>query len=354
LPSSPAFTSADLIGTWHGYSLIFDTTNRFNKSYEFGNFTINSSGLLTVGSYTRSDLTTSTITSGLYAIDGNGKVAGTATSNNGGSSTLQDAKMDKAKTLIASVSQHNPDTFNNSLDIFIKSGGSFATADLMGAWNFYSIVFDQSTGQLGWLYGNYNSDASGNITGGSIKRSDGATSTLMGGTFRIDGNGKLTGTSISSTGSSTLRDSKLDQGKTFFVGVMDYPDSTTKKDLSIAIKGNSASYTTSDLAGTWYLYGVGANLVGSNVATSWYYGTMTVNSSGLITSCTVTDVVRGINSFSNSSLTINSNGEISGNFGSSVRFQDAVMDAGKSIMAGALDSATDTWKYVMVMVKSSS
>ena len=154
---------------------------------------------------------------------------------------------------------------------------TFRTSDLAGTWYGYVSETNPAVGTY-WLYGFFAVDSSGNVTGGTYNAPDGTAVTVTGGQFSLDNNGIMTGTlTVEGGGVASFPSGKMNSSKTMmtFVGA----DNLGSLDIGIAIKGGG-SFSTGDLAGTWYGYVSETNPA---VGTYWLYGFFAVDSSGNVT-----------------------------------------------------------------------
>jgi len=102
------FTPADLSGTWSVSGSSINAADSTQKATLSGTLTLDSSGKVTGGSYTRSDTGGKiTFTGGTVSIDATGVLSGNATTDAGGNITFASGKMNAAKGMMAMVSGTN-------------------------------------------------------------------------------------------------------------------------------------------------------------------------------------------------------------------------------------------------------
>ena len=208
---------------------------------------------------------------------------------------------------------------------------SFNTSDLAGTWYAY-VSETNSEGATYWVYGSFTIDSSGNITGGTYNAPDGTTVTITGGQAFLDSKGIMTGQLAAEGGlTGMFPNGKMNSTKTIisFVGA----DNLNSLNIGVAIK-DGGSFSTSDLAGTWYAYVSETNSEG---VTYWVYGTLTLDSSGNFTGGTynapdgTTVKVIGGQAF------LDSNGIMSGQFtaegGFTGSFPNGKMDSAKTMIS---------------------
>ena len=92
------FTAADLSGTWYINGASSKVTDSTIKATLRGTITLDSSGNITGGSYTRSDIIgTVSLTGGTVTIDNAGVLGGSATTTTDGTINFASGKMNAAK-----------------------------------------------------------------------------------------------------------------------------------------------------------------------------------------------------------------------------------------------------------------
>ena len=111
---NPAFTTADLGGTWYFNGVRSAGSEGTNS----GTIVIDSSGNVTGGSFTRNPGVAKTITGGSLAISAAGVVSGTIIDSSPITSTIRGGKMDASKTVLSFVD----DSTNSeiALNVMIK------------------------------------------------------------------------------------------------------------------------------------------------------------------------------------------------------------------------------------------
>jgi hypothetical protein len=328
----PLFPTADLSGTWSFYAVSAGGTNEGTVR---GSIVLNSSGQITGGSYTHSNGTTATFTGGTFSISGAGVVTGSASLNAGGTSitlTLASGKMDISKTVFTGVG--NTNFGEHDFIVCVKSGGTFIAADLSGTW--YLYVASSGGTHEGVIRAIVNVNSLEQITGGSYTHSDGTTATYGSGSFSMDAAGSFTGSATMNDGSQditvTLPAGSMDNSKTMLSCV----DSTNlgELDFIFGIK-SGGTFSVTDPAGTWHIYLVSSG--GGNEGTA--YGTVVVNSSGQVTSGTLTYSSGTVVTLTGGTLNLNGSGVITGSI---------TTNAGVTItiISGKLDSSKTMASFV--------
>ena len=323
IKSGGSFATADLQGTWHFYFLDFDETDFMLWGY--GTIDVDLLGNVTGGGYTLSDGSVASFTGGSLSLDGTGKVSGTLTAN-GVTMTIQDGKMDQGKTEVAFVDNNNC-SYPRDFGYLIKSGGSFATADLQGTWHLYFVNFDGLDNIL-WGYGTIDVNLVGTVTGGGYTLSDGNGGNFTG-SLSLDGNGKVSGTLTANGVTMTIQDGKMDQGKTE-AAFVDVNNGSYPMDFCYLIK-RGGSFATADLQGTWHSYFLEFD---ETEGMYWGYATIDLNASGNVISGSYT-LSNGVTaSFTGGNLSLTNAGKLSGFIdifpAEWVDIDDGKMDQGKT------------------------
>jgi len=264
------FRTSDFTGNWYVYTMEVDPSMPA-VYWIWGNVDMDESGNLT-GTYYAPDGSSVILSSAQLSLDHKGIISGFFTAE-GVTATVVHGKMDQSKTSGASVFLGTDGTMD--LGYFIKSGGTFTARDLEGTWYAYQVIIDASTGAVFWVYGTYDVDASGSLTG-SFKGPDGSTITIDSGTLTLDSAGIITGNLALSTGQTpTIVHGKIDQGKTR--GAVVSIDTDGSMMIGYLVK-SGGTFKQSDAQGNWYAYGM--NIDPSIPAVFWTYGKLKIDPSG--------------------------------------------------------------------------
>src|SRR5438034_1142324 len=311
--------------------------------------TVDSAGAISAGAdVTLSDGTLLTVTGGSLSVTSTGAIAGSLSFSNTESVTINSAQLDAAKTIVSGVVTGS-DGFQE-LIVAIKTGGSFATADLAGTWQLYAFGDSTVANDPRWDRGTIAVNASGAVVGGSLTRDDASVRTVTGGSLSIDSAGLISGSMTLSNGQSPAVSTKMDVGKTTFAGVN--TDGTTPGFL-IAVK-RAGSFSTADLEGTWQLFDFRDVRTPNPNNPSWGGGTISVDSGGTIIggSTTRTGAVTG------GSLSIDATtGAITGRISlvdGTVTSVLATMNQGKTIVTGVDSDSPGSFLDMLVLVKAVS
>jgi hypothetical protein len=338
-----SFSTSDLEGTWIGYDI---SVNPAIPAVFWlrGTATMDATGKFIEASYTAPDGTIIKATGGRLALDRKGVISGSFTLDTGDTATVVHGKLDQSKTQAAFVSVAT----DSSMDIgyFFKSGGNFLASDLEGTWYGYQTIIDATTGAVFWVYGTYDVDVSGSVTG-SFTGPDGSIVTVDSGTLSLDGDGILSGNLALSNGRSIIiAHGKIDQSKTTGIFVSTEPDGSMS--LGQLVKAGG-TFKQSDGAGNWYVYGL--SIDPSIPAVFWVYGDdARVDASGKFTgsfTAPTGDTIGGTGTAS-----IDSNGVITGNFSfdtGDTGVSSLKLDQGKTINVGVsvtTSGALAIWRYI--------
>jgi len=347
------FSVSDLAGTWYFLNQ-GDSAGGNDPYWVWATITLDGAGAVTGGTYANSYGGTGTFTGGAFTINGAGLVSGSVTTA-GGSMSFPYGKLDVHKGILGMVTaEPDPSTLSRGLGLALKAGGSFSAADLAGTW--YIEDFDDSTtaNDPSWAWGAITLDSSGSVTGGEVTSSDGSTDTLTGGSFTIDGNGVVTGSVTSANGTHTFPYGKLDEGKTALAMVK---TESHRVGLTVVVKGGgglfSTAFSTTDLAGTWYLASH-ADGVSTN-GPYWSAAMVTLDASGAVIGGGYSNSFGESGIVTGGSFSIDAAGTVSGSATSdsgTISFPHGKLDAGKTfaVMASsepASGTLTDVGQAVM-------
>ena len=320
------FRTSDFEGNWYVYSIEVNPT--IPAVYWIrGSVNMDESGNLT-GTYYAPDGSSVTLSSAQVALDHKGIISGFFTAE-GVTTTVVHGKMDQGKTFGTSVLLGADSTMD--LLSFIKSGGTFTASDLEGTWYAYQVIIDASTGAVFWVYGTYDVDASGTLTG-SLSGPDGSTVTADSGTLSLDSEGIITGNLALSTGQTpVIVHGKMDQGKTRGVVVSTVPDGSM---MIGYLNKEGGTFKQSDAAGNWYVYSL--NIDPTIPAAYWAYGKAGIDALGNITGSYIAPTGQSVKL--TSTFQMNNEGLSTGTFnfdtGDSGILPSIKLDQGKTSMAG--------------------
>jgi len=329
------FKTSDLAGTWYifatnGASNNDTTAETIAQGNLRGTLVIDSSGNVTGTSYTRQNYALYTINGGLITIDSAGCLGGSFTTGSGINSYLVSGKMDLSKNIISFVSHTNYGEY----DLFtaFREGGSFASSDLADTWHILS-----SNGDYAGMTISDAGSSMGTITssggGGFLKIA--SAGTLSGDGYVTTNTGSVVYLTTTST-STTTPNGKINLAK----DTMSFASMTAsgKYYLVTAVRAGG-TFTLSDLAGTWYIFGAR----NSGTSQSTMNGTVIIDSSGNVTGGSYTLSDGGTVSFTGGTVTINDAGVLSGS---------AITSTGGTInlASGKMNSL----KYIMSLVASTS
>ncbi len=329
--SAIAFQTSDLEGTWYGYQAEVDTDSGDGYWIRLKLDIDNLGNVETSSTYTDPLDSTKNFTGGKLALDSSGKLSGTLTTftTYTVTVTIKDGKMDRGKTIAGFAYTTNDDTLGEGT-LIKAAGASFQDSNLAGTWHGYLAEVDTDSGDAYWIRLKLDLDSSGNVqTSSTYTDPDGSGGTFTGGSLSLDSSGKLSGTLITSTATVTIEDGKMDQAKTIAGFAYTTDDNTIGEGNLIKADG---SFQTNNLKGTWHGYYLDIDSAGDAY---WIYATLEVNSSGGVTGGSFTTPY-GSESFTGGSLSLNSNGILSGTINTSVpnivTISHGKMDQGKTIV----------------------
>lgn len=262
----PAFTTADLQGTWYFHDLRSGDAGpgKSPSGWFYGWATVDANGNCTAINGVGSDGSTETTCTGeSLTIDSSGIITEPGSNMHG--------KMSKGKDLIVNTADDG--TGDYQFGVGIKAGGTFATADLQGTWNYHVLTTGDAPQWTGWAYGQMNIDASGNGTFTSMNRRDGDTSLPGPVTLSLNPDGIINGSSPSKF------HGKMNQSKDLVVATMN--DGGGGYSLLIFQKAGG-TFSTADLQGNWWNHGlVSGDAPAQRIG--WFYTNWSSDASGNFT-----------------------------------------------------------------------
>lgn len=170
---------------------------------------------------------------------------------------------------------------------------NFYTSDLEGTWYLFDTTVDPAAvppvPPVYWTYGEFESDASGNVVSGAYHDPLGNTYTVIGGQMMLDKKGVMSGTASVDMGrgitaTAMFPHGKIDQAKTngAYVSLMTVDGSTNPPSMGAGsfIKGGG-TFTQADLEGEWHGQGTMIHLTQGAVPVS---GIFNIDQDGNVTS----------------------------------------------------------------------
>lgn len=276
------FSTADLAGTWRLLT---------RSSTVYGSITLNSAGNVTGGNWTEVGFGSGTYTGGAASLNSQGVLSGSVNTTGGNIHTLLSGNMNINKNLsvLASSSLSKP----KESTILVKTGGVYSQADLQGTW------FIAAKG----MYGTITVSGTGSVTGGSFVFDGIWTKNLTGGTLLIAADGTISGTLTTNEPETyTILSSQMNTDKNLFI--ITASDTTLISNSAIAIK-RSGTFTTSDIAGSYYVQSVDNDM-------NLVYGSLILNSAGNVAGGNWTEVGFGSGTYTGGTVALNSQGVLSG------------------------------------------
>jgi hypothetical protein len=252
----PAFTTADLAGL---SNLVSVSTGGTSQGVLSGNATVSTSGSITAGSYSHSNGVVAILNGGSLALDNQGLLSGSISTNIGVTTTILYGKLNASKSFASFVSSTNFGEYD--LTTVIKSGGSFTSADLPGTWHVCEI---SSGGSVENVY-----------YGTLIVYSGGSFVAYRGnGTVSINSYGIFTGSGTAIPSGTLSINGAMDSSKE--LGVFYTVYSSGEYSISIAVK-ETGVFSLSDLTGTWHF-----TLASNGASEGVSYGTIQLDSAGQV------------------------------------------------------------------------
>ncbi len=357
LISAATTGTATIVGTVNGSAITNSATVSFTPGAASA---VTSLFTAAPASITANGISTSTITVQLEDLNDNNLTTGgdtvalsttlgtlsTVIDNGNGTytATLTSATTTGTATIIGTV---NGSAITNSATVNFVT---FSTSDLAGTWYFYGFSDLTSSNDPGWSRGTLTIDSTGSVTGGSWVDGDGSSVTITSGSLSLDSTGVGSGSVTDSSGiNMTLTHFKMNSNKTIATGVS--IDSDNYRGTGVLIK-DGGTFSTSDLAGTWYFYGY-SDLNSSNNP-GWSRAMLTLDSSGAVTDGNRINSDGSSVTITSGSLSLDSSGVGSGSVtdssGVTTTLSHFKMDSNKTIATGvSIDS--DNYRGTEVLVK---
>jgi hypothetical protein len=268
------FTSADLEGTWHWYML---GVKGDLGGWGHGAFVFDANGSC-IGSYITST-GHSESPSGTFSIDNDGIVRA---SNFGGLTSTFHGVMSNKKDMMVCTGTGGDSSCQ--LSLFVKTGATFATSDLEGAWVYHGLISGKEPDQVpGWYYYSMQVDQAGNALFSVVHDSQGNSHyTVRPCKFTVDETGVVT--LHDPEGELPFWHGAMNPARDTIVAVATMAPGSIEDvrgyNLQVLEKQVAGAYSTSDLAGTWYAHGL---VSGSsyNDWIGWYHLTLCVDRQGI-------------------------------------------------------------------------
>jgi hypothetical protein len=300
---SDDFSISDFAGTWNTLGV---SAGGYAEGLTSATVLISATGQVTGGTYSHSSGTTASLTGGSLSMDDKGSFTGTVNTNLGVNLYLT-GKMNPNKTFASFIDYTN--YYEYDLVTVMKSQGTYNQTDLAGTW--YSYGISSGGAYEGTTRGTFTVNTYGAVSG-TTTHSDGSTISITGGTLAVNSAGVFNGNLSTNAGLSINAAGLIEPSKEHASAICQ--TTLGEKDLIVLVK-SGGSFTTSDLAGTWYFHMANESGV--------FHGTAILNSSGQVTGGSYSSVSLGISNvvLNGGSLSINSSGVLSG----SVRAADGMV-----------------------------
>ena len=226
------------------------------------------------------------------------------------------------------------------LTIAFKGGGSYISSDISGTWHLFGLCSRPAL--TGAVRGYMSISTSGAVTGSFVLGGGTANPITSGAVSIILGSPVFTGNFDTDTSGGLvtrrIENGILDNSKTFasFFSYVSPDGGATilESEIVVMIK-EAGSFSTPDLAGTWYISGASAGNI-DPVDDGAITGNLTMNSSGTITGGSLTLPGAAAGSITGGSMTVTAAGALAGTITTgtgSIVFTNGRLDASKKKMA---------------------
>lgn len=258
--AATAYNQSDLTGTWRFYGYWDGEFN--DPGWTRAVITVDAEGDATVDDIDSEGVQIMAPGSGTLSASGALTIDGFWTTG----VTSSRYQMDSGKTVVAGVSTDIGLTNNyRNLEIALKQGSGFTTADLAGTWEWTLFSDTQAFNEPLWARLTVTFNNAGTVTASSFEASDGSTGSLTG-SASVSPDGQVT---LLGDWAPGLPDANiyLDADGTVLAGVYIEPDDEEEYVFVNFVMGvkRSGTYLQSDFAGDWDLFTFFDN-VGTNDA----------------------------------------------------------------------------------------
>ncbi len=201
-----------------------------------------------------------------------------------------------------------------ALALSFPAHAEFSQDDLISSsWFIYSSSDDPAGNAPAWTEALLELDASGNPASGDEIDSSGATASYTGGSLAISSIGLVSGSITRSPGGvDVLSGYKMSPSGNLLVGVDTDPQGRVRLDVGVRAGSGANDFSTSDLAGSWHLFG-NWELPSTNDP-GWDRGALTINNSGVVTNTSGSDSEGVSLDLTGLPLTADAAGEVTSNF----------------------------------------
>lgn len=348
--ASTRFTSLDLQGTWalHGVSTgltLLTNKGGWHVTQPGGDLVISSSDNILSGSLSIEGILVDPNLSGTMTIDTSGLIGGTILTDHGFSFYLASGLMDISKTSMVYIDTTDSASMPYDLAVMIKKGGVFLGTNIQGDWHMFGLCSRAGlAADFGAIYGDLSINVAGTPSG--TFNLAGTAHAISGGSFSLNASGEIVvGSTLIADSTWTVSSGKLDQSKTFGV-FTSTTGGTPDIDMVVIIQESGTVLKTSDLAGTWHIFGATAGQAADGTIT----GTIVIGSTGAVTSGSISipGTLAGL-TITGGSFSLAANGATTGSFVVSgfgtITIQSGWTDESKQMMA--LTDTSDNRLYIL-------
>ncbi len=319
----------------------------------YGITTLNKSGKLLDGTLKSSSGANYTFVNGKLNTSSTCEVTGSLTDSDT-TTTSFSMQLNGHKNIMAGKGKAVGES-ENGLFIFVKKSSEAQSTDLSDQWflAYSDLVANRTCGGTITFTGLSGLENFRSATG-AVECADGTNRTFVGGTLgslvvnypASNAPGNVVGTLQDASGIMTNLTMDLNEQEKFMAGY-GKGASDTENGLYIFIKKTTGASTT-DLAGDWFVSN--SDLFGNRT----WEGVFSFNSSGELTSGTLTSTNGDIWTFTNGSLSVDSSGQVTGTVtdtGSSITEFHMQIDEQRNIMGGLGFATSDQDNGLFVFVK---
>ncbi len=255
--SSAMYAMDNLAGTWH-YNVL---SSSGTMSWSHGSLAVDNAGIGTMTGVVRNGASMPNLDNIPYTMSQGGML------HSSDDNTFQGV-MSKDMSLFMATFTDN--TGGYSMMIAQKRGGSFASTDMNGTWQFHRMTAASDNLTSGWAYGSMTISAGSGLIG-SITTSNGSSAEIgRTFTFSMDGSGVMT-----ESGDASFNGA-MSAGKDMIVST---DNGANGPEMWILVR-SGASFTMADMAGDWMMNGLIAGNAGSR---DWMNGQSVMTAAGQMT-----------------------------------------------------------------------
>ena len=293
-PASAQFKTADLNGSWLLHATRVGVRQAGEAGWLQGSLVFLQSGTLANDEVRDQDGVLVPFRPGALSVSSSGVVTGVLQVGSGNASIRGQFAEWSRIVGTATADAGAPDETNTFFVMIRQPTGAFTQADAIGTWRLNTLLVpDPRTTTPEWVSGQIVVDGNGAITGGSLTSSNGSTGTSATGTLFVDldGDGSFTGQlEIGPFGDDhTAFSGTFAPGREMMIGAASRAlPGEAQHGILVLQREPAAVFAPADAGGTWEFFSVEALIDGDPVG-AWLRGTLTADSLGVVTGGTLTD-----------------------------------------------------------------